>query len=540
MTRSRKDGEQLLSVVGRYCDPAALQSLRLTSLALHNALSPVRVEVKGDAQLKRFAVAVCSRDSRLKRDALRHLTLSSCNIGSVVVASLLVIARRLPTWAPQLLSVTLDIKQDGACLTHEPYFLREAVSALRSRVNKLSLRLVDMDDELESLCGYADELTMVSPRTLILITDPLPRLKRLIIETDKGHRGVACRTLTALEEFRLASSDDYQFRTLNFIPDGIKKLTLPWSWLQTDAGDALLARCNALEELVVYGADDILRVDKLDGLMQHGECRVKFEATDGAFINVCSDASWRFLEKMQHRLHLEDIELYVYVEDAPPRGVVLTVPRRAKVYCRSGGVPMTSTMRAFMVRWLRRVAPHLDTLELMVQYGEEFVPTTSGNAEWEQVLRTAEAQELRAAEEQLRTGLGAPWPSQRLVLHLDKQTADMALLFPMTPTVVIGRTFLPPSNLAIAAPGLRTLEGMPHMLARAIDSGLGGITCMRIIDPGSATRIGVAGVVAALEKTHGRLQKLQLVRNGRGEAWWDDEDVEDIEDGGVVLSVEVV
>jgi hypothetical protein len=75
-----------------------------------------------------------------------------------------------------------------------------------------------------------------------------------------------------------------------------------------------------------------------------------------------------------------------------------------------------------------------------------------------------------------------------------------------------------------------------HIIARAIQCGLGGITCIRFINS-STDR--VRAVLEALEQTHARLQKMQLVRTS-GKAWWSDEVLADIEESEAVLIVEIV
>lgn len=538
------EGITLLSLVGAHCDVATLQALRRTSLALHDALAPARMSVKGAPALERFALDGCRRRSRLKRDALQHLTLAcSCDVPDVML--LFVLARRLRAWAPQLrvLTVELGQKQPQQC---QPYFIREAVEALRACAPTLHLRLVDADNDLVRACACcADELTLVAPkRTRQMSADvTLKHIRTMSVEVRTAWPSTFDQVkMPALEAFAMKIEPGFTFKDhydLAFIPDTVKKLTLPWCWLAMMNGRALLDRCTVLEELVVVCYyDGGIEVSEFAPVIDGSEFRVRFRDDIHAYpvmLIVADDADWRYLAKIQHRLTFEDIDVKVEIE-GPPSDIVLTKPRHMTISCCGyGTVPETPVMRRRLLRGLRRAIPNLEFLKLLMT-GDQEPFYEDHHPGWQQRLHAMESEELRAAELDLRRGRGAAWPSQEVTVDFEDPAADAALLFPLTPTLVFESPWqLPPTNVALDSPGLHTLAGTAEVVAHAITDGIGGVTCLRLCDildkKGHSTveaaerdrANNVADVLAAVDATHGRLQKLQLVRNGRGEAWWEDQ-----------------
>ncbi len=527
----RRDGEALLRLVGRYCDADTLPQLRLTCLTLHNEFAPTRAKVDCGSdrqQLHAFALHVHrhGEGQRLTR-VLRHLTLLGCAVEEATVTALTLLKRELKNWAPRLAELELELEQRRKTpLAPLPSCtLADVLRHLRWRVGSLSLKLVQCDGDLE-LCNHATQLTVVSPRTYT-VAGRLRHLKRLVIESSTERPAFWCVGAPTLEEFSFSGSAlDLD---LWYLPDSVKKLSLPLTYLKTDQGRALLDRCGALEELTIAADDDEVICDQMKEIITHcpDDARIKVIDDDSSLLFVEDRASWVFLHRFQDRLALEDLEWKVDYNDLPLPDVVLTIPKRVTIFLGGDGpVPQTPTVRRALVRWLRRALPNLEVLTLQMCGDQERVFDETSHPDWQEQLRSLEAEELRASEEELKRARFA-WPAREVTLQLEPATAHVALLFPLTPAMTLVDRTLPPADLAVACPGLRTLAGIPKVIARAVEEGIGGLTCLRLLAhcPHCTMTVEkrgtVADVLAAIEKTRGRLQKLQLERDASGGEWWD-------------------
>lgn len=519
----------LLAAIVARCDCANRATLRRVNQACRAAVRPAGFRVCGEQQLLELVKHALRASFFPKR-----LVVVRCPLTTTTAAAMYALAHHLPQRSA--LELELELVGDEG---HRELGIDAAV-ALSRRVKKLTLKLEGFEygpHDLLSLCSSVTvrQCQRIVTYCVLLYVEQLECLSLEDIDKDMLEKELGKRPAPHLTELHILSVNRSEsLRTLGFPPQAqLKRISVPARWaegqLLLDALDE--PSCAGLERLCLVGDGDVVDIGDLEDVLSAGNQSFELSMQD-VYLEKPTESDWQALASPALRRQVWDgaWEIHLDPADLPPSGLtVFTWPRRLRAFVQSNDwAPPTVQLFRRLLRSLRRTFPCLEVLDLRCDVRPGDWTTTVATAVQQPL---AEQEEARDTLHDVIRGIRTAWPSKTVILDVGPDHGALASFFPLTPEMRWVGTSVPPSDLVVACPGLRTLVGNPRAVAEGLGSGLGAVTCLRLTAPERPRPCGYEhGQVEDVTDTLGEMSvRLELERRRDREQWWSAEDVEDLD-----------